>query len=58
MGTWYFSTKSEFLNASVLQPTLGTALFLPFEKLCVTGRENTFFFYKETKLVIYYYYYY
>lgn len=57
---WALGTSApslSFWNTFMLQPTLGTALFLPFEKLCVTGRETTFFFffYKETKLVIYYY---
>lgn len=38
----------------MVQPTLGTALFLPLEKLRMTGRQTIF--YEKAKLVIYYHY--
>ena len=51
---WALGTSApslSFWNTFMLQPTLGTALFLPFEKLCVTGRETTFFFFLQRNKV-------
>lgn len=47
-GNWVVKHQVQFpWNISMVQPTLRTALFLPFQKLCVTARQSSF--YKKIK---------